>query len=68
MFRMGNKIRERRYWLKREKRLCRICGWEEEGWEHVLEKYRREGEDGEIRKGIYERIKEILAEDETRER
>lgn len=50
---MGNEIREGRYWLKREERLCRICGWEEKGWKHVLERYRKGGEDGEIRKGIY---------------
>lgn len=67
-FRVENEIRDGRYWLKREERLCRICGWDEKGWEHVLERCRREGEDEEIRKEIYERIKETLAEDGTGER
>lgn len=59
-FRLGNEMREGRYWEKEEERRCRICGGEEETWEHVLERCTREEEGGE--RGIGEMIKEILDE------
>jgi len=34
-YRLGNEIRERE-----DKRLCRVCGYEEETWEHVWERCR----------------------------
>jgi len=45
-FRLGNEMREGKYWEDEEKRRCRICEWEEETWEHVVEVCMREG-DGE---------------------
>ena len=35
MFRLGSEMREGRYWEGTEKRVCRVCGEEEETWEHV---------------------------------
>jgi len=40
-WRMGNEIREGRYWEEPEKRTCRLCGGEVESWEHVWEGCRR---------------------------
>lgn len=37
-FRLGNEMREGRYWESEDERACRICGREEESWEHVLER------------------------------
>jgi len=45
-FRLGNEMREGRYWEREEKRRCRLCGWAEETWEHVVEVCMREGEEG----------------------
>jgi len=45
-FILGNEMRERKYCEDEEKRRCRICGWEEETWEHVVEVCMREGEKG----------------------
>jgi len=42
-FRLGNELREGKYW-EEEKRRCRICGWEEKMWEHVVDVYMRKGE------------------------
>lgn len=39
-FRLGNEMRDCRYWEK-EERKCRLCEWKKETWEHV-----REGEEG----------------------
>lgn len=39
-FRLGNEMRERLYWEKEKKRLCRLCGSEEESWVHVWERCR----------------------------
>lgn len=36
-FRLGERVREGVYWGRREDRLCRMCGGEEETWEHVWE-------------------------------
>jgi len=36
-YRLGEKIKEGRYWEKEENRLCRMCEREEESWEHVWE-------------------------------
>ncbi|KYN22664.1 hypothetical protein ALC57_04934 [Trachymyrmex cornetzi] len=34
-FRLGNEVREGRYWKGEEERCCRLCGNEEETWEYV---------------------------------
>lgn len=39
-FRLGNEIREERYWEEEEGRLCRWCEREEESWKHVWEECR----------------------------
>ena len=59
-YRLGNEMREGWYWEREEKRRCRICEGEEESWEHVLERCRRE-EEG-IGKDWQERVTEILEE------
>lgn len=46
-FRLGCEMREGRYWECKEERKCRLCGWEEETWEHVVEVCMREEEEGE---------------------
>jgi len=51
-------MREGRYWEGEEKRRCRLCGWAEETWEHVVEVCMREGEEG-----GRDKILEILEED-----
>lgn len=56
-FRLGNEMRERKYWMEERKRLCRISGWEEERWEHVLWWCRRGVEGLEKMKGTQERVK-----------
>ena len=48
-FRLGNEMRGGRYWEEEEERRCRLCGGEEETWEHVLE--RCTGEEGDERGG-----------------
>lgn len=61
-FRLGSEIRKGRYWEGEENRRCRICGWVEESWEHVVEVCIREGKGG-----GREEILEIL-EDDGREK
>lgn len=34
-FRLGNEMREGKYWENEEKRACRLCGGEKKTWEHV---------------------------------
>jgi len=55
-FRLGSEMREGRFWEEEEKRKCRLCGWEEETWEHVVEVCMREEGDGK------KRIVELLNE------
>ena len=57
-FRLGNEMKEGRYWEREEERRCRLCGWELESWEHVVEICM-----GERERGGRERIREILEED-----
>jgi len=47
-FRLGNEMREGKYWEGEERRSCRICGDRLELWEHVWEECRlwREGGGG----------------------
>ncbi|XP_067217103.1 LINE-1 retrotransposable element ORF2 protein [Linepithema humile] len=45
-FRLGNEVREGRYWEEEEKRRCRLCGGERETWEHVWEECREWKEGG----------------------
>jgi len=42
-FRLGNEMREGRYWEEEEKGICRLCE-EEETWEHTWERCRDWGE------------------------
>jgi len=58
-FRVGNEMRETRYWEDREGRLCRVCGWEIESWEHVLDSCSGGGGEGGLSR---ERVKMILEE------
>ncbi|XP_025996696.1 protein PXR1-like [Solenopsis invicta] len=36
-YRLGEGMRKRNYWTSEENRKCRMCGMEEESWEHVWE-------------------------------
>lgn len=36
-YRLGNGMRGEKYWEKEEKKKCRICGIEDDTWEHVWE-------------------------------
>jgi len=45
-FRLGSEMREGRYWEGEERRKCRLCGYEEESWEHVWERCRKWREGG----------------------
>lgn len=56
-FRLKCELRGERYCEEEEKRKCRICGWEEKTWEHLIGRCMR-GEE----KGGRERILEILDE------
>lgn len=60
-FRLGNEIKESRYWEKEENRKCRICEEEEETWEHVWEGC-REGE-RETRESWQEVAERMLGEE-----
>lgn len=51
-------MRQGRYWEEEEKRRCRLCGWKEKTWEHVVEVCM-----GEERGGRRENILNILEED-----
>jgi len=39
-FRLGNEVKEGRYWEEEDKKVCRLCGGKEETWEHIWERYR----------------------------
>ena len=54
-YRVRNEMRGERYWLEEGKNVCRVCGWEQETWGHVLERCGDEGREGEE-----ERVSEIL--------
>lgn len=43
--------------MDEDKKKCRVCGWETETWEHVLEHCTRKVKEGETR-----RVEEILGE------
>lgn len=45
-FRLESEMREGRYWERERRSMCRICGWAEETWEHVMEVCMGEGEEG----------------------
>lgn len=36
-FRLGDGIKEGKYWEEEEGRKCRICGWTMQTWEHLWE-------------------------------
>lgn len=57
---MGNEIRGSKYWEGEENRRCRMCGGEEETWEHVWENCRR----GRKEKGSWqEAVEWVLGEE-----
>lgn len=59
-FRLGNEVNEAKYCEKDEKKKCRLCGREEETWEHVWERCaNREKEKG----GWQDKCKELLGEE-----
>lgn len=62
-FRLGNEIRERKYWIKERQRLCRVCDWKRRDgsmfYGGVGEKEKRLEETKETQ----ERVKEILTGD-----
>jgi len=39
-FRLGNEMKEGRYWEEEDKRMCKLCGGGIESWEHVWEECR----------------------------
>lgn len=45
-FRLGNEMREGKYWGEVRERECRLCGGEIESWEHVWERCRSWTEGG----------------------
>lgn len=45
-YRLGNEIRDSRYWEGEEKRKCRVCEGDRETWEHVWENCHRKEERG----------------------
>nr|XP_034195024.1 golgin subfamily A member 6-like protein 6 [Osmia lignaria] len=57
-FRLGNEVKEAKYWEKEEERKCRLCGWEEETWEHIWERCAVGGE--ERKEEWQERVREML--------
>lgn len=38
-FRLGSEVREGRYWVEEERKVCRLCGGEMERWERMWEEY-----------------------------
>lgn len=38
-FRLGSEVREGRYWVVEERKVCRLCGGEMERWERMWEEY-----------------------------
>jgi len=40
-FRLGNEIRESRYWEEKKEKECRLCEGRVETWEHIWEECRR---------------------------
>lgn len=62
-FRLRGEMRGAKYWEREEKRRCRVCGYEEETWEHVWE--RCSGSLGEG--GWQENVKEILGAEGKKE-
>ncbi|KAK0073073.1 hypothetical protein PV325_010311 [Microctonus aethiopoides] len=52
-------MKESKYWAKEDERRCRVCGYEEETWEHVWERCREREREG----GWQENVREILGED-----
>jgi len=60
-FRLGNEMKEGRYWEEEDKRMCRLCGGEIESWEHVWEECRMWKERG--NKSWQEVYGRILGED-----
>ena len=63
-FRLGNGVKEAKYWKEVEKKKCRKCGWKIEIWEHILEECNEWKEDN---RGTQDKILEILGEEGQRE-
>ena len=56
-FRMGECMNECRYWMNEEMKMCRVCGYESESWDHVLKRCIGDKEEG---KTVVELVKWIL--------
>jgi len=39
-YKLGNEMRKSVYWEGEDKRMCRVCRYEEDTWEHVWERCR----------------------------
>lgn len=48
-FRLGSEVREGKYWVVEERKVCRLCGEEMERWEHMWEEYGNWKEGRELR-------------------
>lgn len=59
-YRLGNEVKEGRYWMTEEERKCRLCHTEEETWKYVWEVCGRSGEE---ERGWQENIEKILGEE-----
>lgn len=49
-FRPSSEMRGETYWMGKDKKKCKVCGWKRETWEHVLEQCAREVKAGETRR------------------
>jgi len=58
-YRLGEGVREGRYWEKEESKMCRMCERERETWEHVWEECGRWGARG----NWQEMVEEVLGEE-----
>ncbi|XP_011865993.1 PREDICTED: putative golgin subfamily A member 6-like protein 6 [Vollenhovia emeryi] len=58
-FRLGEEMRSNRYWEEEENRKCRVCGREEETWEHIREECTDWGRE----KGWRDMVEEVLGEE-----
>lgn len=63
-FRLGNEVREGRYWEEEEKRICRLCEGQIESCQHVWKRCREWQEGGGSWQEIVGRILEEEGEGE----
>lgn len=56
-------MRENKYWVREEEKICKWCGVEKETWKHVWEKCGRWGAE----RNWMDKIEEVLGEKRERE-